>query len=124
MRGVANADLTPELAFALGRAGAAVIAADAAPEKPIVDRPRHALSGTMLEAAIVAGHHLDRPRRRRARASCRRPCVAAVTVHVDAAAGVMISASHNPIEDNGIKFFGSDGFKLSDARRRRDRRRG
>jgi phosphoglucosamine mutase len=43
------------------------------------------------------------------------PCVAAVTVDIEAAAGVMISASHNPIEDNGIKFFGPDGFKLSDA---------
>jgi phosphoglucosamine mutase len=43
------------------------------------------------------------------------PCVAAVTVSIGAAAGVMISASHNPIEDNGIKFFGPDGFKLSDA---------
>ena len=43
------------------------------------------------------------------------PCVAAITVDIEAAAGVMISASHNPIEDNGIKFFGPDGFKLSDA---------
>jgi phosphoglucosamine mutase len=43
------------------------------------------------------------------------PCVAAITVAIEAAAGVMISASHNPIEDNGIKFFGADGFKLSDA---------
>ncbi|MBC5815309.1 MAG: phosphoglucosamine mutase, partial [Candidatus Eremiobacteraeota bacterium] len=43
------------------------------------------------------------------------PCVATVTVRTQAAAGVMISASHNPIADNGIKFFGPDGFKLSDA---------
>ena len=41
--------------------------------------------------------------------------MAAITTRIDAAAGVMISASHNPIEDNGIKFFGADGFKLSDA---------
>ena len=42
------------------------------------------------------------------------PGVAYLTKALDAQAGVMISASHNPVQDNGIKFFGSDGFKLTD----------
>ncbi len=114
VRGVANADLTPELAYAVGRAGAAVIAHDQPMDKPIVVGRDTRLSGPMLEGAIVAGI-----------ASTGRnvvlldivptPAVAAITASIEAAAGVMISASHNPIEDNGIKFFGADGFKLSDA---------
>jgi phosphoglucosamine mutase len=114
VRGVANAGLTPELAFAVGRAGAAVIAHAQPMDKPIVVGRDTRLSGPMLEGAIVAGI-----------ASTGRnvvlldivptPAVAAITASIEAAAGVMISASHNPIEDNGIKFFGADGFKLSDA---------
>jgi phosphoglucosamine mutase len=111
---VANADLTPELAFAIGRAGAAVIARDAAREKPIVIGRDTRISGTMLEAAMIAGI-TSTGRDVIALGIVPTPCVAAVTVNVAAAAGVMISASHNPIEDNGIKFFGFDGFKLSDA---------
>ena len=114
IRGVANADLTPELAFAVGRAGAAVIAHAAAPEKPIVIGRDTRLSGTMLEAAMIAGI-TSTGRNVTGLGVVPTPCVAAVTVSVGAAAGVMISASHNPIEDNGIKFFGADGFKLSDA---------
>ncbi|MEA2784076.1 MAG: phosphoglucosamine mutase [Candidatus Eremiobacteraeota bacterium] len=114
VRGVANADLTPELAYAVGRAGAAVIAHAQPLDKPIVVGRDTRLSGPMLEGAIIAGI-----------ASTGRnvvlldvvptPAVAAITASIEAAAGVMISASHNPIEDNGIKFFGADGFKLSDA---------
>jgi phosphoglucosamine mutase len=114
VRGVANGDLTPELAYAVGRAGAAVIARDQPLDRPIVVGRDTRLSGPMLEGAIVAGI-----------ASTGRnvvlldivptPAVAAITAAIEAAAGVMISASHNPIEDNGIKFFGADGFKLSDA---------
>jgi phosphoglucosamine mutase len=114
IRGVANADLTPELAFAVGRAGAAVIAHAAAPEMPIVIGRDTRLSGTMLEAAMIAGI-TSTGRDAILLGVVPTPCVAAVTVAIEAAAGVMISASHNPIEDNGIKFFGSDGFKLSDA---------
>jgi phosphoglucosamine mutase len=72
------------------------------------------LSGTMLEAAIIAGI-TSTGRDVIMLGVVPTPCVAAVTVNIGAAAGVMISASHNPIEDNGIKFFGADGFKLSDA---------
>jgi phosphoglucosamine mutase len=114
VRGVANADLTPELAFAIGRAGAAVLAHEASPEQPIVIGRDTRISGTMLEAAMIAGI-TSSGRDVLCLGIVPTPCVAAVTASIGAAAGVMISASHNPIEDNGIKFFGSDGFKLSDA---------
>jgi phosphoglucosamine mutase len=114
VRGVANADLTPELAFAIGRAGAAVIAHAAHIDTPIVIGRDTRVSGTMLEAAMIAGI-TSTGRNVIGLGVVPTPCVAAVTVQTGAAAGVMISASHNPIEDNGIKFFGPDGFKLSDA---------
>jgi phosphoglucosamine mutase len=114
VRGVANADLTPELAFAIGRSGAAVLGRAAAAGAPIVVGRDTRLSGPMLEAAIVAG--IASTGRDVIRAGILpTPGVAYLTTHLEAAAGVMISASHNPVEDNGIKFFGSDGFKLGDA---------
>ncbi len=114
VRGVANGDLTPELAFAIGRAGAAVLTAAGDANKPIVVGRDTRLSGTMLEAAVVAGI-TSTGRDSLCVGVVPTPAVARITVLVEAAAGVMISASHNPIEDNGIKFFGADGFKLSDA---------
>ncbi len=114
VRGVANADLTPELAFALGRAGAAVLTATGDPNKPIVVGRDTRLSGTMLEAAVVAGI-TSTGRDTLSVGVVPTPGVARITALVEAGAGVMISASHNPIEDNGIKFFGPDGYKLSDA---------
>lgn len=114
VRGVANGDLTPELAYAIGRAGAAVIAHDQSLDKPIVVGRDTRLSGPMLEGAILAGI-TSTGRNVVLLGVVPTPAVAAITVAIEAAAGVMISASHNPIEDNGIKFFGADGFKLSDA---------
>ncbi len=114
VRGVANRDLTPELAFAIGRAGAAVLTRGIDAAKPIVVGRDTRLSGTMLEAAIVAGI-TSTGRDVLQLGVVPTPGVAAITQHIEAAAGVMISASHNPIEDNGIKLFGPDGFKLSDA---------
>jgi phosphoglucosamine mutase len=114
VRGVANADLTPELAFSLGRAGAAVIGHDQPMERPIVVGRDTRLSGPMLEGAIVAGI-TSTGRNVVQLGIVPTPAVAAITASIEAAAGVMISASHNPIEDNGIKFFAADGFKLSDA---------
>ena len=114
VRGVANADLTPELAFAIGRAGAAVLTRGADAAKPIVVGRDTRLSGTMLEAAIVAGI-TSIGRDVIGLGVIPTPGVAAIARSIEAAAGVMISASHNPIEDNGIKFFGPDGFKLPDA---------
>ncbi len=114
VRGVANIDLTPELAFAVGRAGAAVLARSSDRHRPIVVGRDTRLSGPMLEAAIVAGI-TSVGRDALTVGVLPTPAVAAITVRTGAAAGVMISASHNPIADNGIKFFGPDGFKLSDA---------
>jgi phosphoglucosamine mutase len=113
IRGVANADLTPELAFAVGRAGATVLAHMSERHRPVVVGRDTRLSGTMLEAAIVAG--ITSVGRDVVQIGIvPTPAVACVTVAENAAAGVMISASHNPIADNGIKFFAPDGFKLSD----------
>ncbi len=114
IRGVANVDLTAELAFNVGRCGAYVLT------KGISRRPRILIgkdtrkSGDMLEAALTAG-------------MCSvgakviplgvipTPAVAYLTRLYKADAGVVISASHNPCEYNGIKFFNSEGYKLSDA---------
>ncbi len=114
VRGVANLDLTPELAYQIGRAGAAVIAHEQPLEKPVVVGRDTRLSGPMLEGAIVAGI-ASTGRNAVLLGIVPTPAVASIAVSLGAAAGVMISASHNPIEDNGIKWFGADGFKLSDA---------
>lgn len=113
VRGVANAELTPELAFSIGRAGAAVLAHECERDRPVIVGRDTRLSGSMLEAAIVAGI-TSVGRDAVAVGIVPTPAVACITRRENAAAGVMISASHNPIQDNGIKFFGSDGFKLSD----------
>jgi len=113
VRGVANDDLTPELAFAIGRAGATALAHESERHRPVIVGRDTRLSGTMLEAAIVAG--ITSVGRDVLQVGIvPTPAVARITVAENAAAGVMISASHNPIADNGIKFFGPDGFKLSD----------
>jgi phosphoglucosamine mutase len=113
VRGVANADLTPELAFAIGRAGATALAHESERHRPVIVGRDTRLSGTMLEAAIVAG--ITSVGRDVVQIGVvPTPAVARVTVAEHGAAGVMISASHNPIADNGIKFFGPDGFKLCD----------
>jgi phosphoglucosamine mutase len=114
VRGVANGELTPELAFAIGRAGATVLARSSERHRPVIVGRDTRLSGTMLEAAIVAGV-TSVGRDIVSIGIVPTPAVATVTRREGAAAGVMISASHNPVGDNGIKFFGPDGFKLSDA---------
>ncbi|HET9342090.1 MAG TPA: phosphoglucosamine mutase [Candidatus Eremiobacteraceae bacterium] len=113
VRGVANEFLTPELAFALGRAGASVLAAHGERRPILVGRDTR-LSGPMLENALSAGVcsiGLDVWKL----GIVPTPAVAFLTRQLEAAAGVMISASHNPIEDNGIKFFAADGCKLPDT---------
>ncbi|HVD14982.1 MAG TPA: phosphoglucosamine mutase [Actinomycetota bacterium] len=117
VRGRANADLTPELALALGRAAVGALRATqpdggSVPLVVVGRDPR--ASGRLLESALVAG-------------ICSAggdallvgvvptPAVAFLTRHYGAAAGAVISASHNPMPDNGIKFFGPEGFKLPDA---------
>ncbi|SDE11999.1 phosphoglucosamine mutase [Paenibacillus sp. UNCCL117] len=112
VRGVANQELTPELAYKIGRCGGYVLAGQV--EKPVVVIGQDTrISGPMLEAALVAGLlSIGASVIRLGVLST--PGVAYLTRALKADAGVMISASHNPVEDNGIKFFGADGFKLSD----------
>ncbi len=118
VRGVAGTELSPELALRLGRAGAALLALDAPLDRPIVVGRDTRISGTMLEAAMIAGI-TSIGRDAISLGVIPTPGVACVVRRSGAAAGVMITASHNPIQDNGIKFFGADGFKLSDERERR-----
>ena len=110
VRGVANEDLTPELVFRLGRAAAHVLSADGA--RFLLGRDTR-LSGPMLEAALVAA--ICSTGGTAIRAGIIPPPAAAYLARAAAAVGMAISASHNPVEDNGLKFFGADGFKLPDA---------
>lgn len=110
IRGIANKDLTPELAYKIGKAGAHVLS-DGQKGKIIIGKDTR-VSGDMLEAALVAGitsmgidvHLLD---------IIPTPAVAYLAKKYNALAGIVISASHNPGEYNGIKFFNNKGFKLS-----------
>ncbi|HBN07992.1 MAG TPA: phosphoglucosamine mutase [Cyanobacteria bacterium UBA8530] len=112
VRGLANAQLTPELAFKLGRCGAARLMKEGG--KPFIVLGRDTRrSGTMLEAALAAGICSVGVDVRRLGVATT-PAVAWVTKRYGALAGVMISASHNPAPDNGIKFFSKEGFKLPD----------
>ena len=115
VRGVANSELTPELAFKLGRFGGYVLrqhAKDIAHPLVLVARDTR-ISGQLLEDALVSGL-LSVGIEVLQLGVIPTPGVAYLTRIQGAVAGVMISASHNPAGDNGIKFFGSDGFKLSD----------
>ena len=109
VRGVANRDLTPDLALALGRAAGAVLARDGG--EVVVGRDTR-LSGPMLEGALVAGLCSAGSNASLA-GIIPTPAVAFLTISDKASAGVMISASHNPVPDNGIKFFSSEGLKLA-----------
>jgi phosphoglucosamine mutase len=112
VRGIANSELTVQLAYSLGRAGAHVLTEGAHRPKILVGMDTR-VSGDMLEAALVAGILSVG-----AEAVCLgvvpTPAVSYLTRKYGADAGVVISASHNPVEYNGIKFFNKDGFKLSD----------
>ncbi len=113
VRGIANHELTPELAYNLGRAGAYVLSADVKHAPKILVGRDTRISGEMLESALVAGICS-------VGATCicvgvlPTPAIAYLTRLYGADAGVVISASHNPYEFNGIKFFNGDGYKLPD----------
>lgn len=113
VRGVANQGLTPELAFKLGRFGGYVLTKETAKAKVLIGKDTR-VSGSMLENALTAGL-LSIGAEVMRLGVISTPGVAYLTKAMSAEAGVMISASHNPVEDNGIKFFGPDGFKLTDA---------
>ncbi|MFZ7121528.1 MAG: phosphoglucosamine mutase [Eubacteriaceae bacterium] len=112
VRGLANHELTAELAFQLGRAGAYVLGQGSHKPRFIIGMDTR-ISGHMLEGALISG-------------ICSlggdvitvgvipTPAVAVLTRYFKADAGIVISASHNPAEFNGIKFFNKDGLKLSD----------
>ncbi len=114
IRGVANVDLKADFAFKIGQCGAYVLTRNAKKRPRILIGKDTRKSGDMLEAALVAG-------------MCSvgvkviplgvipTPAVAYLTRKYKADAGVVISASHNPCEYNGIKFFNSEGYKLSDS---------
>lgn len=115
VRGEANVELTPELAFKLGRFGGYVLSQHEE-ETPLVFVGRDTrISGEMLEHALIAGL-LSAGIRVYKLGVIATPGVAYLVRTEKASAGVMISASHNPALDNGIKFFGGDGFKLDDDR--------
>ncbi|MDD7384461.1 MAG: phosphoglucosamine mutase [Actinomycetaceae bacterium] len=115
VRGLANKDLTPRLALELGEAAARVLTADVALDR----KPRAVIardtrvSGQMLAQAVAAGlasagvdtEHVD---------VLPTPGLAYLTASTDVDLGVVISASHNPMPDNGIKFFARGGYKLPD----------
>ena len=113
VRGVANSELTGQLAFHLGQAGAYVLTKETEKQPKILVARDTRISGTMLESALVAGICSVG-----AKAICigvvPTPAVAYLTKELGMDAGVMISASHNPLEFNGIKFFNSEGYKLRD----------
>jgi phosphoglucosamine mutase len=112
VRGVANTELTAELAYKLGRAGSFVLT-EGTHKPTIVVGMDTRISGDMLESALVAGICSVG-----AHAICvgvvPTPAVAYLTRLYNADAGIVISASHNPVEYNGIKFFNKDGYKLPD----------
>ena len=115
VRGEANVELTPELAFKLGRFGGYVLSQHEE-EAPLVFVGRDTrISGELLEHALIAGL-LSVGIRVYKLGVIATPGVSYLVRTEKASAGVMISASHNPALDNGIKFFGGDGFKLDDDR--------
>ena len=115
VRGLANADLTPELALSVARAAAEVLADRDGTERPVavVGRDPRA-SGEMLEAAVVAGLTSAGAEVLLA-GVVPTPALAHLTAETGADLGIMISASHNPMPDNGIKLFSRGGHKLPDA---------
>ncbi|HEM6591219.1 phosphoglucosamine mutase [Streptococcus suis] len=114
VRGEANVELMPELAFKLGRFGGYVLSQHETDVPRVFVARDTRISGQMLEAALIAGLlsvgiHVYKL------GVLATPGVAHLVKTEKASAGVMISASHNPAQDNGIKFFAGDGFKLDDA---------
>lgn len=113
VRGIANSELTPEIAFQLGKAGALVLTKGAHKPKILVAKDTR-ISGDLLENAMISGI-LSVGAEAVVLGVIPTPAVAYLVRKYNADAGVMISASHNPVEFNGIKFFNGEGYKLNDA---------
>ncbi len=112
VRGVANKELTPELAFKLGKAGAYVLKKEN--ERPVVVIGKDTrISGDMLENALTAGILAVGGNVIKV-GVIPTPAVAYLAKYYNADAGIVISASHNTYEYNGIKFFNGQGYKLDD----------
>src|SRR5215813_6803423 len=112
IRGRANGTITPELALKVGQAAGLIFRRGEHRHRVLIGKDTR-LSGYMIETALVAGLTsvgvdvlLTGP--------IPTPAGGMLTRSMRADIGVMISASHNPFDDNGIKLFGPDGFKLSD----------
>ena len=114
VRGIANIELTPELAFKIGQVGAYILTEQKNSNPKILVGKDTRISGDMLEAALISG-------------ICSvgaiaislgvvpTPAVAYLIKKYNADSGVVISASHNPVEYNGIKYFNSSGYKLNNS---------
>ncbi len=114
VRGLANRELTPEMAFRLGWAATTYFGKSCS-EKPVITIGRDTrISGQMLENALAAGI-CSAGGKAVLLGVVPTPAVAYLTQKMKAQAGAVISASHNPFYDNGIKFFAGDGYKLPDA---------
>lgn len=113
VRGIANKELTPELAFRLGWAATTYFGRHSKSQPTILIGRDTRLSGPMLEAALAAGI-CAAGGKAVLLGVVPTPAVAYLTHSCKAQAGAVISASHNPYPDNGIKFFAGTGYKLPD----------
>jgi len=115
VRGIANREITPELALKLGKAGGLFLKEKSKMSGNffVLIGKDTRISGSMLESALIAGFNSVGVNIVKL-GIISTPAVSFLTDKTDAIGGVMISASHNPIEDNGIKFFSEKGFKLTD----------
>lgn len=113
VRGIANKELTPELAFEIGQAGAYVLTGNTGRKPTILVGKDTRISGDILECALTAGLCSVGARVISA-GVIPTPAIAYLVRKCGFDAGVMISASHNPFEHNGIKFFSGEGYKLKD----------
>jgi len=113
VRGVANRELTPEMAFKIGRIGAYLLSQKSSGKNAVFVARDTRISGSMLESALIAGLTSAGVDVYTA-GVVSTPATAWLTRKLGGCGGVMISASHNAYQDNGIKFFDADGLKLAD----------
>ncbi len=114
VRGIANKSLTPEIAFKIGRIAGYIFSKEGKNPKVLIGQDTR-ISGPMFEGALIAGL-LSIGAEVMRLGVISTPGVAYLTKVTNSQMGIMISASHNSFEDNGIKIFGPNGFKLTDER--------